>query len=287
MSANSKIEWTHHTFNPWWGCARVSPGCEHCYAEAFAKRTGNDVWGPAADRRFFGEKHWDEPRKWNAAAAKVGERHRVFCASMADVFEDRRDLDVERTRLWQLIDETRHLDWLLLTKRPENVDRLMPPRWRGGAANVWLGTTIEDQKRADERIPHLLLHGWPAVRFVSCEPLLGEVKFNPATLGCVGHLAETFGNPLVNWIIIGGESGGGARIFDFAHGRKIVMAAHAEGAAVFVKQAGAIAIDADDSFAPLPLSNRKGSAIEDFPDDMRIREYPQPQAYQRNRSEGW
>lgn len=92
MAQHSKIEWTHHTFNPWWGCMKVSPGCVHCYAESFAKRTGNPVWGTDAPRRFFNEKHWAEPRKWNAAAQAAGQRQRVFCASMADVFEDRDDL---------------------------------------------------------------------------------------------------------------------------------------------------------------------------------------------------
>ncbi|HEY2512934.1 MAG TPA: DUF5131 family protein, partial [Polyangiaceae bacterium] len=118
MVANSKIQWTDHTFNPWWGCQRVSPGCEHCYAEAFAKRTGHGVWGPTAQRRFFGEAHWKEPLKWNEAAKRSGQRARVFCASMADVFEDRWELEPHRARLAGLIRVTPHLDWLLLTKRP-------------------------------------------------------------------------------------------------------------------------------------------------------------------------
>jgi len=85
---NSKIEWCDHTFNPWWGCAKVSPGCAHCYAESLAKRTGNAVWGHESPRRFFGDSHWNEPLKWDAAAKAEGRRKRVFCASMADVFED-------------------------------------------------------------------------------------------------------------------------------------------------------------------------------------------------------
>jgi len=118
MGKDSKIEWTHHTFNPWWGCVKVSPGCEHCYAEAFAKRVGKKVWGAQSDRRFFGDPHWREPLKWHDEAVITGERRRVFCASMADVFEDRDELIPHRIRLFQLIANTPKLDWLLLTKRP-------------------------------------------------------------------------------------------------------------------------------------------------------------------------
>src|SRR5882762_9757042 len=102
MGKNSSIEWTDHTFNPWWGCTKVSPGCKHCYAEAFARRIGNDIWGAQAERRFFGDAHWREPLKWNVEAARAGVRRRVFCASMADVFENRAELAPLRERLWRL-----------------------------------------------------------------------------------------------------------------------------------------------------------------------------------------
>jgi len=101
MGKNSRIEWTHHTFNPWWGCTKVSAACKHCYAEAWSKRVGQNIWGVKAMRRFFGENHWSEPIKWNVQAQDEGIRFRVFCASMADVFEDRRDLDVWRKKLWE------------------------------------------------------------------------------------------------------------------------------------------------------------------------------------------
>ena len=126
MGVETKIAWTDHTFNPWWGCVKVSPGCANCYAETFAKRTGHAVWGAETDRRFFGDKHWAEPVKWNLAAAKAGVRRRVFCGSMCDVFEGPRPLlDDWRDQLWTLIRYTPNLDWLLLTKRPESLAEAM------------------------------------------------------------------------------------------------------------------------------------------------------------------
>ena len=152
MAKSTSIEWTDHTFNPWWGCTKISPGCDHCYAEGWARRVGESVWGHKQPRRFFRDSHWHQPRAWNAAAAAKQQRRRVFCASMADVFEDRRDLDAARERLWKLIADTPHLDWQLLTKRPQTVHRLAP--WgENWPTNVWLGTTVEDQDRADVRLP--------------------------------------------------------------------------------------------------------------------------------------
>lgn len=138
MGQATKIEWATHTFNPWWGCLKVSEACKNCYAEAWAKRVGQAVWGAHAPRRTFGEKHWRDPLSWNRRLNGTGRRERVFCASMADVFEDRRDLDEHRERLWTLIEATSNLDWLLLTKRPQVVSRLAP--WgQDWPANVWLG----------------------------------------------------------------------------------------------------------------------------------------------------
>lgn len=197
MGANSKIEWTTHTFNPWWGCLKVSEACKNCYAESWAKRVGEDVWGLNASRRFFGDKHWAGPLRWNATAANASERPRVFCASMADVFEDRPELDAHRARLWDLIEATPNLDWLLLTKRPQNVlDRV---RWGNEwPSNVWLGTTVELQKRAEELLP--FLEAIPAkVRFISAEPLLGPLD-----------LTRWLGST-IDWVITGGESGPKAR----------------------------------------------------------------------------
>jgi protein gp37 len=197
MGKNSSIEWTDHTFNPWWGCTKVSPGCEHCYAETWAHRVGQDVWGAKQDRRFFTDKHWHEPIRWNADAAESKKRRRVFCASMADVFENRDELNEWRSKLWKLITDTPWLDWLLLTKRPQNIEGRVPwtTKW---PTNIWLGTTVEDQTRANERLP-ILLQFPAARRFLSCEPLLGAVDLSKWTENRPNKL------PPIDWVIAGGE----------------------------------------------------------------------------------
>jgi protein gp37 len=198
MAKDSGIEWTHHTFNPWWGCVRLSPACAHCYADSWARRVGMHLWGGDAPRRFFSETHWREPLKWDAQAQRLQHRARVFCASMADVFEPRTDLDPWREKLWHLIEETPHLDWLLLTKRPGHIKNVYP--WAHNPRdNVWLGTTAENQRWADRRIERLLSVG-ARVRFLSCEPLLSAIDLTP-------WLSEG----QINWVIAGGESGGEAR----------------------------------------------------------------------------
>jgi protein gp37 len=204
MAKDSAIEWTHHTFNPWWGCTKVSPGCKHCYAETWAKRVGQDVWGAHAPRRDLSEAYWRQPLAWNAEAQRTGDRARVFCASMADVFEDRPDLDRKRERLWALIEATPKLDWLLLTKRPQNVARLAPygESW---PSNVWLGATAESQKWLDRRMRELeTLRA--KILFLSCEPLLGPLDFS----NWIARARRGEGR-MVDWVIAGGESGHHAR----------------------------------------------------------------------------
>ncbi|MEW8685638.1 MAG: phage Gp37/Gp68 family protein [Candidatus Thiodiazotropha sp.] len=196
MGRNSKIEWTHHTFNPWWGCVKISPACKYCYAEGWAKRVGKQVWGSGSERRFFTDQHWNEPRKWDREALLANERKRVFCASMADVFEARKDLNPWRKRLWSLIEETPNLDWLLLSKRPQRFATYLP--WSSLPKNIWLGTTVENQTWSDKRIDHLMAID-ASVRFLSCEPLLGRI-----------NLRGWIENGL-DWVIAGGESGPKAR----------------------------------------------------------------------------
>ena len=232
MGKDTAIGWTDHTYNPWWGCTRVSPGCARCYAETFAKRTGHAVWGQNAPRRTFGDKHWLEPLKWNRDAEAAGRPALVFCASMADVFEDHPEVVEERERLWRLIGQTQHLRWLLLTKRPENVLGMVPWFWlppEGAKVthwpdNVWVGTTVEDQQRAAERLDHLAFIPAP-VRFLSCEPLLGPVDLTP-------WIAS------VDWIIAGGESGARHRPLNLDHARALRDQADAAGVPFFLKQIG-------------------------------------------------
>jgi protein gp37 len=201
MAKNSQIEWTDHTFNPWWGCKKVSPACDNCYAEAWAKRMGHQLWGAHSSRRFFGETHWRDPVIWNEEARTAGRRERVFCASMADVFERRAELNSERAKLWKLIDQTPNLDWLLLTKRPHNVKTIAP--WRlDWPTNVWVGTTVENQRLAEMRLP-FLLEIPAAVRFLSCEPLLGALDLSKWFTKSVAFSLD--------WVIAGGESGPSSR----------------------------------------------------------------------------
>jgi len=162
---------------------------------------GHQLWGTKAPRRFFGDKHWQEPLRWNDEAGLTNTRERVFCASMADVFERRADLNKERARLWLLIEATPNLDWLLLTKRPQNIERLVP--WRDNwPTNVWLGASVENQTVAEKRLPFLLRNA-AAVRFLSCEPLLGHLNLRP--------WFKRRGLHPIDWIIAGGESGGNSR----------------------------------------------------------------------------
>lgn len=287
MGADSAIQWTHHTFNPWRGCTHVSPGCEHCYAEALSKRNPAQLgtWGAGGTRVIASESYWRQPERWNRAAEKAGERHRVFCASLADAFEDRPELWAPRARLGRIIEATPHLDWLLLTKRPENVRRLLLAAaatrdWVKGAwpPNVWLGTTVEDQRRVIERIP-VLLDTPAVVRFLSCEPLLGSVDLEPWLWTAhevverdASHrptVQERHWSGAIDWMIVGGESGPKARPMDLAWARSLVEQCRAAGVPVFCKQMGAVWAREHGA------SDRHGGVIEEFPEDLRVRDFPE------------
>jgi protein gp37 len=229
---NTAIEWATHTFNPWEGCQKVGPGCDHCYAETRNARYGKGVagnWGPGAPRRRTSEANWKKPLKWDLEAAGTGVRPRVFCASLADVFDNAVD-PAWREDLFKLIRSTPNLDWLLLTKRIGNVADMLPVDWadepEGHWPNVWIGATIVDQKEANRDIPKLL--AVPAAkRFLSMEPLLGPVDltsistfaYRKAELlnALTGVPRGMFGDycairvPPLDWIIVGGESGPEAR----------------------------------------------------------------------------
>jgi protein gp37 len=230
MGAETKIEWCDHTHNHWTGCTKVSPACNHCYAEGWAKRSGVVKWGPGEPRRMTTEANRRKPLKWDRDAAAAGVRRRVFCNSLADVF-DAEVADAWRLDLMQLIHATPHLDWLLLTKRPQVAKKFFDHQ--AIPANVWLGTTVENQAMADLRIPILL--SIPAkVRFLSCEPLLGPVDISrwlDRTAAGRFH-AE----PIIDWIICGGESGVGARDMDADWARSLRDQCQAAGVWFFMKQ---------------------------------------------------
>lgn len=235
--ATTTIQWTRrslpdgtttpgYTFNIAWGCMKVSEECKNCYAEGIAIHYGHKVWGPASTtgRRTFGPSYWHQPILWNRKARESGHRASVFCSSMADVFEEHSTIAREREKLWLMIEATPWLNWLLLTKRPEHFLTMTP--WSAGQwpDNVWAGTSIGLQSRAEERIPHLL--GVPAVvRFLSCEPLLGPLDLTPWLID-------------VQWVICGGESGHHARAFDPAWARSLRDQCQQALVPFFFKQVG-------------------------------------------------
>lgn len=213
MSKNTQIEWADHTFNPWEGCQKVGPGCDHCYAETRNARFAGGTainWGPGAPRRRTSAANWRKPLAWNAAHAEFyaahGHRQRVFCASLADVFDNEVD-PAWREDLFKLIEATPNLDWLLLTKRIGNVGNMLPVPLDFDRLypNVWLGATITNQAEADRDIPKLLELD-ARIKFLSMEPLLGAVDF--AKVPGFNRIGLNLGNW---WVIVGGESGAGAR----------------------------------------------------------------------------
>lgn len=276
------ISWTDHSFNPWWGCSRVSPACVHCYADSQAQRYGHQVWRRNGPRRMLSEANWARPLKWNRDAAQAGIPAKVFCASMADVFEDHPQVTEARQRLWGVIEATPWLRWQLLTKRPENVMEMAPwgdswPEW------VWIGTSVENQFWADRRIPVLL--DIPAkTRFLSCEPLLSQVDvglievWDKCTCGTgpsgyygmhERHCGIIPGPALggLHWTIAGGESGPKSRRTDPAWFRSLRNQCDAAGVPFFMKQAGAVLA------REWGCSDRKGHNPAEWPEPFP-REFP-------------
>jgi protein gp37 len=236
MGETSKIEWTDSTFNPWVGCTKVQrrrgapSACDFCYAEKWAKRSGQVDWGNHPRRRTT-EAYWHAPLKWNDQAyefqAKHQRRQRVFCASLADVFDNQADRDW-RCDLFNLIRQCDQLDWQLLTKRPQNIQKMLPPDWGDGYPNVWLGTTAEDADAYRQRVPRLL--NVPAtIHFVSYEPAIGSLN----------RLDIDVLSP--DWLIIGGESGVRSDLIRPTNprwAREAILECGRVGTAPFLKQWG-------------------------------------------------
>ena len=346
MAENSKIEWTHHTFNPWMGCTKVAPGCQNCYAEEMMDgRLGKVKWGANGTRVKTSETYWRQPLKWNGEAAAAGKRPRVFCASLADVFEDwggrildhqgqrlARDtvkghgylptemfigralatMDDLRRDLFALIDATPNLDWLLLTKRPENILKMWPckndtnddgdchactkpnrPHLCKYRQNVWLLTSVSDQKTANQNIPELLkCRAIVPVLGVSAEPLLEPIDFTH-TLGTLlpsEHGQHNWPIDGLDWVIVGGESGPNARVCNIDWIRSIRDQCAVADVPVFIKQLGSRPYQDDtwltggekidpEKVPSLPgaaMKHPKGGEPEEWPSDLRVREFPEP-----------
>jgi len=253
MAENTAISWATHTFNPWMGCTKVSPACDGCYAEAMMdKRYGKVQWGPHGERVRTAPANWKQPLKWNRQAEKDGTRPFVFCASLADVFDNQVPPEW-RVDLFRLIGQTPNLVWLLLTKRPQNIIRLgghaitalladpsMPLGWPRNAA---IGTTVEDQQRADTNVFHLVRARHtlkPAFAFLSCEPLLGPITIEDITE--------------IDWVITGGETDQGGHRARPTHPdwfRSLRDQCATAGVAYHHKQNGEwLSTEADEAFTP-------------------------------------
>jgi protein gp37 len=278
MGERSKIEWTDSTFNPWVGCTKVrrrrgaASACDFCYAEKWAKRSGQVEWGNHPRHRTT-EAYWRNPPTWNDQAhsfqVRNGRRQRVFCASLADVFDNQVD-PAWRSDLFNLIRACDQLDWQLLTKRPQNIRKMLPPDWGDGYPNVWLGTTAEDADAYRQRMPHLL--NVPAeIHFVSYEPAIGPL----------GQLDIDGLYP--DWLIIGGESGVRAdviRLTDPRWVRNAITECRRLGVAPFLKQWGTYrnnpyvvesGFSVSEAMKIDPPENGKGGATLD---DRLCREFP-------------
>jgi protein gp37 len=288
MAKETKIQWCDSTFNPWWGCAKVSPGCDNCYAADIAKRFKRCEWGAGKPRVRTSQKNWDEVLKWNEKARETGVRTRIFCGSMCDWLDPEVPVDW-LTELLYLIWSTPNLDWLLLSKRPELwaqrmhevIDRVvcvipgLPPAWLSGNSpeNIWLGTTVENQEQANKRIPELLKI--PAkVHFLSCEPLLGEINIR-AAFPADHHIADiSHGgqNPAdIDWVICGCESGAKRRPMDINAALSLQRKCHDAKVPFFMKQM--------ETFNPVGRASRNNvytvsTDIENFPNQLQVRQFP-------------
>ena len=281
MGEATSIQWCDHTYNPWVGCPRVSPGCDHCYMHTIRRRWGHDpdLVTLSSNATF------DAPRRWNRKAKKDGVRRRVFANSFSDFFG--RESDAWRGRAWAMLKECDGLDFLILTKRHGRIAKHLPKDWGNGYPNVWLGVSAENQEWWDRRTA--ALEDIPAVvKWVSLEPMLGPV--------------EPRGERWISWVVIGGESGS-KRPFLLPWARDMVAWCRGMGTAVFVKQLGANPVECETptgrldghmKYVQVPeggvrknrpltcafcrdldLQDGHGGNWEEWPKDLRVREYPE------------
>jgi protein gp37 len=264
MAEHTKIQWCDHTFNSWIGCAKVNEGCQPCYAAAWNDRFHFAEWGPRGKRYRTSKAKWREPLAWNRKAQQADVRRKVFCASLADVFEDHPQLPPWRADLFDLIDRCPNLYWLILTKRPENILSMWPGDYR---EHVWLGTSIANQRNADEFIDRLLpCRDLVPFLFLSVEPQIAYVDLEP-------WLSP---KPLLDWVIVGGESGPNARPFQIKWAADIIDQCGQANVAVFVKQLGS---NAYDGKRRLQLVDSHGGDIHEWPRSLRVRQCPESFVY--------
>lgn len=259
MADNTKIEWTDHTWNPWHGCIKISPGCKLCYMYTEKKMYGQDPTKVVRSKTKF-----HDPLKWKESAM-------VFTCSWSDFFIEQ--ADEWRPEAWEIIRQTPHLKYQILTKRPERIASHLPADWGKGYPNVWLGVSAENQQYADERIPKLL--AVPAtIRFVSAEPLLGPLDLlNYLCFECRDP-KENSGwheRPMLDWVIVGGESGRGARPMQIRWAEQIADQCKSSGTAFFMKQFGS---KPESNGLPIIIT-RKGGDPAEWPEYLRIREFPE------------
>lgn len=233
MAENTKIEWATHSWSPWIGCAKIHTGCLNCYAEAdFATRRKRVVWGPNGTRSVTSDEYWRKPITWNRKADETGERVRVF-PSLCDPFEDHCDVAYWREGMFDLIDNTPNLDWVLLTKRPENILRMWPDK--KSRQNVWLLYSASDQESLELGAGSLIdCLSLARIVGVSLEPLLGPISLSIALSADRLWFADPTG--MLKWVIVGGESGPNARPFKMVWLEQIVAQCQGAGVPVFVKQ---------------------------------------------------
>lgn len=258
MGTSTTIAWTDKTYNPWIGCQIVTEAeCGDCYARRWAARHRLNVWGPLTHSPRHVTRTGHDPLSWNRQAEHEGRRFKVFCASLADVFEPHPDVREARLRLWETIERTPSLDWQLLTKRSKFIQRLVPASWlQHWPAHVWVGASVGTQVAAAKRIPYLL--DVPAsLRFLSCEPLVEPVTLVPwLTTGGL------------HWVICGGYSGSQHRPMDVAWARALKAECEHYGVAFFMKQLGTVYAKQHG------LRHWKGEDVSEFPADLRVQAFP-------------
>lgn len=259
---NSGIAWTTHTFNPWVGCTKVGPGCDHCYAEAWNSRFSADHtapnWGPGAPRRRTAASVWSKVRKWNREAGTVAEPVRVFCASLADVFDNEADPAV-RSDLWALVRQSTNLRFQFLTKRIGNASKFLPVDWAQDFQHCGIVATVVTQDECDRDLPKLL-----AVKKTFGVAWVG-LSIEPQT-----ELVLPKEPSGLDWAITGGESdqrGMKARPYDPKWARALIGHGNSHGYAVFVKQMGSNPLH-------LSLCDRAGAEPAEWPEDLRVRQFP-------------